>query len=98
LSTHAVFFFGVPHQGGNTSAISLGKVVLNIVGAARNTTKKVVEILDPGNQTLEAHFNTYNKISHNFNQRSFWEKYETPVKLLNMEVKNLLVRHPIVWR
>jgi hypothetical protein len=98
LSTHAVFFFGVPHQGGNASAVSLGKIVLNIVGAARNTTKKVVDILDPGNQTLEANFNAYNKISHNFNQRSFWEKYETPVKLLNMEVKNLLVSFSMAWR
>jgi hypothetical protein len=77
----------------NSSTIGLGKVVLNIVGVARNTAKKVVDILDHGNQTLEGNFNAYNKISHNFYQRSFWEKYETPVKLLNMEVKNLLVSH-----
>jgi hypothetical protein len=95
LSTHAIFFFGVPHQGGNASAISVGGIVLNIIGATRNTTTKLIDILDPGNQALEANFAAYNKISHNFHQRSYWEKYKTPVKLRNMEVKNIEVGKPL---
>jgi hypothetical protein len=91
LSTHSVFFFGVPHQGGQTKAVSLGKIALDIVGVARNVNKKIVEILEPDNQALEANFASYNKISHNFYQRTYWEKYPTAVKLLNMEVKNIWV-------
>ena len=96
LSTHAIFFFGVPHQGGNASAVSIGGIVVNIIGAARNTTTKLIDILDPGNQALEANFTTYNKISHNFNQRSFWEKYTTPVKFRKMEIKNVVVGRPLL--
>jgi len=95
LSTHAIFFFGVPHQGSNASAVSVGGIVLNIIGVARNTTTKMIDILDPGNQALEANFAAYNKISHNFNQRSYWEKYKTPVKLRNMEVKSVEVGRPL---
>jgi hypothetical protein len=94
LSTHAVFFFGVPHQGGAAGTVSLGNIVLNIVGVARHTNRRIVDVLEPGNQALEAQFNSYNKISHYFNQRSFWEKYETPVKLYNMEIKQILVGYP----
>jgi len=91
LSTHSVFFFGVPHQGGDATAVSLGQIALNIVGVARNTNSKIVDILEPDNQALEANFASYNKISHNFHQRSYWEKYLTPVKLLNMEIKHIWV-------
>lgn len=91
LSTHAVFFFGVPHQGGAPGTVSLGQIALNIVGATRATNSKIVDILEPGNQALKTQFESYKMISHLFNQRSFWEVYETPVTLLTMEIKHLVV-------
>jgi hypothetical protein len=70
----------------------MGQIALNIVGATRAVNRTIVDILEPGDQTLKTQFESYKMISHMFHQRSFWEVYETPVKLLNMDVKKIVVR------
>jgi hypothetical protein len=92
LSTASIFWFGVPHRGAESSVLTVGQVLLNIVGAVRQTSQKAVNFMEPNNEALKGLFENFNRISGHFKQRAFYEAYKTPVKMLG-GVKKIQVRY-----
>lgn len=69
---------GTPHAGGG--GVSWGKLALNLASIVTNTNTEYLDVLEHHSHWLEQQQVQYNSISSNFNNKFFYEIYETKLR------------------
>jgi hypothetical protein len=77
LSTYAVFFLGTPNLG--VPCASPGELMVKILSISRQTTTKLINILQTNSEVLQTQLTQYGAISHRFISFFYYEELNTPL-------------------